>query len=86
MIEQKPKCRKRVYSGSFIGRQCNRNAVKDGWCNQHHPDLVRARQDERYKKYKEKQKTEPWYLLQEANKKIQELEAEIAKLKDKEER
>jgi hypothetical protein len=50
--------------GSFHQHQCNRNAWKDGYCKQHHPDTVaesRAKQsEERERKFK-RQKRE-WRL------------------------
>lgn len=35
------------------GYQCTRNASKDGYCGQHHPDAVKARQEASNKKWEE---------------------------------
>ena len=37
--------------GSFHRHQCNRRAVKDGYCKQHHPDTVAERNEKRNKRY-----------------------------------
>ena len=37
-------CKKRVYGGSWGGSPCSRRAKRDGFCTQHHPDAVTARQ------------------------------------------
>lgn len=41
------KCKERIRGkgrwGSFNRVQCTRDAVKDGYCKQHHPDSVKAR-------------------------------------------
>ncbi len=38
-------CKTMVYSSELFGRsyQCQRKAVKDGYCKQHHPDSVEKR-------------------------------------------
>jgi len=43
------KCQKRVYHshGAFGGSRCSRNAVRDGYCTQHHPDAKEARRKRR---------------------------------------
>lgn len=52
MATNDQQCRKRVYGGTYTGHQCTRKAVKDGYCKQHHPDTVKAKQDERDAKWK----------------------------------
>ena len=50
------RCKQRVYDGSrmdFSGHQCTRKAVRDGFCNVHHPDSVKARQVASQKRYEE---------------------------------
>ena len=39
------KCRKVVHTGfkGIIQNRCNRNATKNGYCWQHHPDEVKKR-------------------------------------------
>jgi hypothetical protein len=40
-------CQANVYDRFMFGsfRQCERKAVKDGFCKQHHPDAEKARRD-----------------------------------------
>ena len=45
------RCKKTIYSGGFHGRQCRREGVMDGWCKQHHPQLVANRRKERSAKW-----------------------------------
>ena len=56
--------------------RCRRNAVKDGYCKQHHPDTVAKRDEERRLRWEEKQNTSPIRKLAQAMEKIKELEAE----------
>ena len=48
------KCKGRVPDGGRSPRfhQCSRNEVKDGYCNIHHPDSVKARSDARSAKFR----------------------------------
>ncbi len=46
------KCKKRVYQG-WHDYPCSRKAIKDGYCKQHHPDSVKARQEKSDKRYRE---------------------------------
>ena len=79
------KCKETVYPpgqwGTFCPAQCQRNAVKDGYCTQHHPDSVRKRTEESNRRYEERRKNEPLYKLHEAQKRIAELEAQLAVMK-----
>lgn len=43
--------------------QCSRKSWKDGYCKQHHPDTVEARNIKLRKQYEEKQKNQPYYRL-----------------------
>ena len=54
---------------------CSRKAWKDGFCKQHHPDSVKAREVASEKRYLEKLKKSPWHRLEQANNRIAELEA-----------
>jgi hypothetical protein len=76
------KCKASVYRGCWSRRsRCDRKPWKDGWCKQHHPDSVAARKEARDKQWTEKWRQHPVYKLQEAQKRIAELEAEIAVLR-----
>ena len=48
------RCKETVFrqGGSFRGGRCSRKAVKDGYCNQHHPDAVAKRRGERMARWK----------------------------------
>jgi hypothetical protein len=45
------KCKKMVHTGPqrLINYRCNREATKDGFCWQHHPDAVKKREAHRAK-------------------------------------
>lgn len=47
-------CKAIVHQGRGFSYQCLRNAKIDGWCKQHHPDAVKARQEESDRKFREK--------------------------------
>ena len=57
-------------------KRCSRNAVKDGYCKQHHPDAVKARRDAQRKRWDEKQKNSPIFKLKEATETIKRLRKE----------
>jgi hypothetical protein len=82
-IIDKTRCKQSVRDpGSWPSyHQCYRKIWKDEFCKLHHPDTVEKREKEKEKRYKAKQKTETWYLLGEAYKKIKKLERENKKLK-----
>jgi hypothetical protein len=73
------KCKKYIYRGMSESR-CSRNAKRDGYCTQHHPDSKKAREEAAGRRWKEKQKRSPWNQLGAATKRIKKLEGEIAKL------
>ena len=74
-------CKKRVMpNGSYRTRQCSRKAVKDGYCKQHHPDTIKARQEASTKRYEEQRAKSPWALLKRAKERIAVLELQIEKL------
>jgi len=76
------RCKQRVYDQSgWHSWQCSRNAWKDGFCKQHHPDTVAERRRRNDELLEAKRKASAWYKLKQANKRIAELEAEIAVLK-----
>ena len=74
------KCKESVMWDSWHSRQCTRKIWKDGFCKQHHPETVKERQKESQRKWEERRKKEPWYLLKIAQERIAELEAEVARL------
>lgn len=76
------KCAEKVFEG-FHFHRCNRNAWKDGYCKQHHPETVKARREASAKRYAEQQEKSPWRLLEKANARIAELEAELQELRGK---
>lgn len=81
--EQEGGCQKRVYDErGFHSSRCSRKAVRDGWCKQHHPDAVKARQEKSEKEYREKWNKSPEMCLQRALKRIGELELKIASLEE----
>ena len=83
---QTDRCKRRVRSDTmgWHDHQCKRKAWKDGFCKQHHPTGVAKREEEKEKRYQEKAARDPWRQLQTALGRIQELEAEVARLKGKE--
>jgi hypothetical protein len=53
------RCKEAVYApGMFRSSQCAKYAVKEGYCAQHHPDAVKARQEKSMETYKAKQEAE----------------------------
>ncbi len=74
---KKEKCKKEVWSG-FYHHPCPRNAVKDGYCRQHHPDKVAGRERLSNDIKKIKWKNSPLSI---AMRKIKELEKENDELK-----
>ncbi len=52
-LAEKEKCKEKIFRGAGHGSsQCSRNAVKDGYCKQHHPDNVKARREANEAKWK----------------------------------
>lgn len=66
----KQKCREQIMDGYTL-RSCTRNAARDGYCNQHHPDTIKARQKESEKRFQAKREKDPLYV---ARRRAQELE------------
>jgi hypothetical protein len=64
--------------GWLYQRGCQRNAWKDGYCKQHHPDSVKARREESNRYYRQKMDNSP---LSRAYKQIEILKEEIERLK-----
>ena len=59
-MSDETRCCKRVYdSYSLIGHPCTRKVWKDGFCKTHHPETVKARQEESTRRYKEKWDNSP---------------------------
>ena len=76
---KKKQCKENVWGG-WSYHPCLRNAVKDGFCKQHHPDAVKARRDKTAERWAVKMESSP---LSKAMRRIAELEAEIERLKGK---
>jgi uncharacterized coiled-coil DUF342 family protein len=79
------KCVEKIWSaGSFRPVGCSRNAVKDGFCKQHHPDTVRERRakrdaaaDEKVRKMRE---TGPYATIQKYKSQRDELLAALKRM------
>jgi hypothetical protein len=56
------RCKKNIVATAmgFHYQRCSRAAIRDGYCWQHHPDAVKERQDESDRRYREKQKSDPY--------------------------
>ena len=77
---KKEKCKKEVWN-RWNYFQCSRNAVKDGYCWQHHPDEVIKRERLYDEKFQRKLDNNPYKKLKKAKERIKELEEEIGILK-----
>ena len=54
------KCKETIFGKfSWHGHRCTRNAIKDGFCKQHHPDSVAERRAASFAKYEEDLKKSP---------------------------
>ena len=76
---KKEKCKEKVFN-DYRYYSCSRWAVQDGFCKQHHPDSVKARRDKADARWEAKMESSP---LSKAMRRIEELEAEIERLKAK---
>ena len=58
MSDDREKCAEQVTpkGGWYTSRRCSRWAKKDGYCNQHHPDTVRAKDAESQRKFDDRMK------------------------------
>lgn len=74
------KCKATVFRGFYTYR-CSRNAVKDEYCLQHHPDSVKKRSDAAEKRYQEKRQNSDWFKLKTCVQEKQQLEQELATLR-----
>jgi len=73
------KCKKNVLvSGTYRSSQCSRNAVKDGYCKQHHPDSVKLRREKSEKLHAKKLEKSPLRMafktIEQLRKRVKELE------------
>lgn len=66
------KCKEKVW-GDWKPRQCSRNAVKDGYCKQHHPDTVAERNRKVKERWQAKQEASPYGQLKKAKQQIAKL-------------
>jgi hypothetical protein len=78
---EKERCKKKIWQG-WRYTQCSRNAWKDGFCKQHHPESVQAREEKSQAAWKAKQNNSPWAHLARAQERIKELEIENQNLKE----
>lgn len=76
------RCQEKVSDG-WHWRQCSRKPWKNGYCKQHHPDSVKARSEESEKKSQIQRANSPFVKLDEAKKRIKELEFENNELRAK---
>jgi len=55
------KCKEQVREAGMWPRyhQCKRNAIKDGYCNQHHPDTIREKAEKKQAEYIQKRDNSP---------------------------
>lgn len=81
-MDTQGKCKELVYRGWGCISRCDNNAWKDGYCKIHHPESVAARRAKSMAHYEEKKKQSAWYKLEQANKRIAELESEIKRMKE----
>jgi len=82
-MNAKKKCKEmiHIYYGDWPHSiQCTRNAVKDGYCKQHHPDAVQKRRDASAKRHEEKRKQDPLYRLCQATERIAVLEEALYRI------
>lgn len=79
----KERCKEMIF-GDFHHRQCSRNAWKDGYCKQHHPDSIKEqirKSEKRWAAEAEiKRQNSPWTKLKEALKENERLKDEINRL------
>ena len=73
-------CKVKVYRG-WDSYRCRRYAVRDGFCAQHHPDAVQKRQAEAEERWEIQRRNSASYRLEEARKRIAELENELKTLR-----
>jgi hypothetical protein len=77
------RCKEMVYDPQgWHGQRCSRRAAKDGFCKQHHPDAVRARQEKSAQECKERTRRSPLYRLTVMESAIVEKDAIIKELTD----
>ena len=79
MIPSEERCKQEGISDSsgFHFHRCYRRATKDGYCKQHHPDIVAERQRKSHEEYERKWKESPIMQLIEVAKKLEEAKATI---------
>ncbi len=62
-------CKERVMIGYHM-RHCARNATKDGYCFQHHPDAVAERERKSQAEWDARQANSPWARLKRCQEKL----------------
>lgn len=66
------RCVEQVFDG-WHHHQCSRNAVKDGYCRQHHPDAVAERERKRKERQEAERAKSPYRLIERMGAKLREL-------------
>jgi hypothetical protein len=74
-------CKESIMHGFHL-RQCSRNAVKDGYCTQHHPDSVKARRDKQDAEWKRKQENSIYARFGRLQAKLKAVKAECQDYRD----
>jgi hypothetical protein len=73
-------CKEQVFR-DWHNYPCSRKAWKDGYCKQHHPDSVKARDAERTRKWEVKKEESPYRKIETLNADLTALRAENDQLK-----
>ena len=73
-------CKEQVFR-DWHNYPCSRKAWKDGYCKQHHPDSVKARDAERTRKWEVKKEESPYRKIETLNADLTALRAENERLK-----
>ena len=71
------RCKKEVWEKSIWPRshQCQRKAVRDGYCIQHHPEAAKEREIKSRERYEEKFKNSDFYRLKKLTERMQAVQA-----------
>ena len=72
------KCKEKIF-GDYRYRPCSRKAVTDGFCKQHHPDTIAARNKKSQERWEKERYNSTGNQLARAKTRITELEAQLSK-------
>ena len=82
MSTQKTQCKARVTPpDSYWSRQCSRNAVRDGFCKQHHPESIKLMDEKSAKLFQDKIDNSIYTKYRKLEAENDELKEEIERLK-----